>query len=60
LDGELAVAWPLTAHRTAQTQNKRTQIYMPKVGFKPTVPVFEGAKTVYALDHAATVIGVTS
>jgi hypothetical protein len=30
---------------------------MPRVGFEPTIPVFERAKTVHALDHAATVIG---
>jgi hypothetical protein len=30
---------------------------MPEVGFKPTIPVFERAKTVHALDRAATVIG---
>jgi hypothetical protein len=31
---------------------------MPQVGFEHTIPVFERAKTVYALDRAATVIGV--
>jgi hypothetical protein len=31
---------------------------MPRVGFEPTIPVFERAKTVHALDRAATVIGV--
>jgi hypothetical protein len=30
---------------------------MPRVGFEPTIPVFERAKTVNALDRAATVIG---
>jgi hypothetical protein len=30
---------------------------MTRVGFKPTIPVFERAKTVHALDRAATVIG---
>jgi hypothetical protein len=29
------------------------------VGFEPTIPVFERAKTVHALDRAATVIGIT-
>jgi hypothetical protein len=29
-----------------------------KVGFEPTIPVFERARTVHALDCAATVIGV--
>jgi hypothetical protein len=28
---------------------------MPRVGFEPTMPVFEGAKTVHTLDLAATV-----
>jgi hypothetical protein len=30
---------------------------MPQVIFEPTIPVFEWAKTVDALDRAATVIG---
>jgi hypothetical protein len=30
---------------------------MPRVGFEPTIPVFEWAKTVHALDLVATVIG---
>jgi hypothetical protein len=29
---------------------------MPRVGFEPTIPVFERAKTVDALDRAAAVI----
>jgi hypothetical protein len=29
---------------------------MPRVGFEPTITVFERAKTVHALDHVATVI----
>jgi hypothetical protein len=31
---------------------------MPWVGFEPTIPAFELAKTVHVLDRAATVIGV--
>jgi hypothetical protein len=31
---------------------------MPQVGFDPTIPVFERAKTVHVLDRVATVIGV--
>jgi hypothetical protein len=31
---------------------------MPRVGFEPTTPSFERAKTVYATDHAATVIDI--
>jgi hypothetical protein len=30
---------------------------MPQVGFEPTIPVVELAKTFHALDRAATVIG---
>jgi hypothetical protein len=30
---------------------------MSRVGFEPTTPVFERAKTVHAWDRAATVIG---
>jgi hypothetical protein len=30
---------------------------MPGVRFEPTIPVFERAKTVHALDRVATVIG---
>jgi hypothetical protein len=33
---------------------------MPQVGFEPTIPVFERAKMVYALDRAANVIGSKS
>jgi hypothetical protein len=38
-------------------QNKRTQTSTPLVGFEPTIPVFERAKTVHALDRAANVVG---
>jgi hypothetical protein len=31
---------------------------MPRMGFEPTTTVFERAKTVQALDHAATVISI--
>jgi hypothetical protein len=30
---------------------------MPRVGFDPTIAVFKRAKTVHALDRAATVMG---
>jgi hypothetical protein len=30
---------------------------MPRVGFEPTIPVFERAKIFHALDRAATMIG---
>jgi hypothetical protein len=51
------VARPLPTHKTTQTQNKSTETSMPRVGFEPTIPGFELAKTVHALDGAATVIG---
>jgi hypothetical protein len=55
--GDQPVARPLPAHRTTQTQHKRTQTSMPRVWFEPTIPVFERAKTVHALGRrAATVI----
>jgi hypothetical protein len=47
--GDQPVARPLPAHRTAQTQNKRTQTSIPQVGFEPTIPVFERAKTARSL-----------
>jgi hypothetical protein len=55
--GDQSVARPLPAHMTTQTQNNRTKTSMPQVGFEPTIPVFERAKTVHVLDRAATVIG---
>jgi hypothetical protein len=55
--GDQPVARPLPAYRTTQTQNKRTQTSIPRMAFEPTIPVFERAKTVHALDRAATVIG---
>jgi hypothetical protein len=58
--GDQPVARPLTTHRTTQKQNKRTWTSMPGVRFEPTTPEFERAKTVHALDRAATVIGMTT
>jgi hypothetical protein len=57
LSEDQPVARLLPAHRTAQTQNKFTQISMPLVGFEHTIPVLERAKTVHALGRVATVIG---
>jgi hypothetical protein len=48
----------LPTHRTTQIQNKLTQTSMPQVGFEPTTPVFARAKTIHAVDLAATVIGI--
>jgi hypothetical protein len=55
--GDQPVTRPLPTYRITQTQNKRPQTSMPWVGVEPTIPVFERAKTVHALDRAATVIG---
>jgi hypothetical protein len=38
-----------------KTQNKRSQASTPRVGIAPTTPMFGRAKTVHALDRAATV-----
>jgi hypothetical protein len=46
-------------HRTTQTQNKCKQIFVPLVRFEHTAPVSEWVKTVYALDRATTVIGIS-
>jgi hypothetical protein len=56
LGGDQPVGKQLPSHRTAETQNKRTQTTMPRVRFDPTIPVFERTKTDHALDRAATVI----
>jgi hypothetical protein len=56
--GDQPVARVLPVHRTTQTQNKRTQTSMPQVRFERTIPAFERAKTVHALDRALTMIGL--
>jgi hypothetical protein len=43
---------------TIYTQNKRRQTSMPQMGFEHTIPMLERAKTVHALNGAATVIGI--
>jgi hypothetical protein len=48
----------LPTHMTAQTQNTRIQTSMPHMGFEATIPASERAKTIHALDSAATVIGI--
>jgi hypothetical protein len=40
-----------------KTHTEHTQTSIPPVGFEPTIPVLERAKTVRALDRAATAIG---
>jgi hypothetical protein len=52
--GDEPVGRPLPAHRTAQTQIKRTQTSRPQLRLEPTIPVFEQLKTVHALDRGAT------
>jgi hypothetical protein len=52
--GNQPVARPLPTHRTTETQNKRTQISMPRVALELTTPVFERAKTVHALGRPHT------
>jgi hypothetical protein len=47
----------LCLHTGQHKHNKRTYTSVCGVGFKPTTPVFERAKTVHALDRAATVMG---
>jgi hypothetical protein len=58
--GDQPFARPLPAHRTAQTQNKRTQIPILQLGFELTISLFERAKVGHALDHAVTVIAVVT
>jgi hypothetical protein len=49
--GDQPVARPRYTHRTAPTQNKRTQISMPRVGFEPTTLALKRAKTVHTWDY---------
>jgi hypothetical protein len=56
LTGDQIVARSLPTHRTAQIKNKCRQTSMLKVGFEPTILAFERAKTVHALDRAASLI----
>jgi hypothetical protein len=48
-------ARPLPTHRTTQIQTS-----MPLARFEDTIPVFERAKRVHALDRAATVMGAVT
>jgi hypothetical protein len=48
---------PTYTQDNTKIEYTQTQTSMPPVGFKPTIPVFERAKTVHVLDLAATVIG---
>jgi hypothetical protein len=58
--GNQPIARPLPIHRTTETQNKRTQTSIPRVGFEPTIPAFERGKKVHVLDRAAAMIGTTT
>jgi hypothetical protein len=55
--GDQPVARPLPTHKPIYTQLTRSHKSMSLVGFEPTIPVFKQAKTVHALESAATVIG---
>jgi hypothetical protein len=48
---------PSECRYLTQTQIKHKQTSMPLVGFEPTIPALERAKTVYTLDRSAAVIG---
>jgi hypothetical protein len=52
------VARPLPTHR--RTQRINANAHYALVGLEPTIPAFNGAKTVHALERAVTVIGVMS
>jgi hypothetical protein len=56
--GDQPIVRLLPAYRTTQTRNKCTQSSILQVGFEPTIPVFERAKTGHVSDRAATVTGV--
>jgi hypothetical protein len=55
--GDEPVARQRSTQRITQTQSKRTQTSISRVGFELTIQVFGRVKTVHALDRAATVIG---
>jgi hypothetical protein len=54
--GDQLVARAPPTHET-QKQNKRRQTSMALVGFEPTIPGFERAKTIHVLDRTTTVMG---
>jgi hypothetical protein len=47
----------LTQYLYLHTQNILTQLVIPEVGFQSTIPVFERAKILHALDLSTSVIG---
>jgi hypothetical protein len=48
----------LYLHTGQHKQNKHTETFMPRLGFKPITIAFELAKRVHALDRADSVIGI--
>jgi hypothetical protein len=58
LEREIGPSQGRCLHAERYQQNKGTQTSMFRVGFETTIPVFERAKTVHALDRAATVIAI--
>jgi hypothetical protein len=57
LDGGSALCKAAAYTQGNTNTEKRKQTSMPLVGYEPTIPVFEWAKTVHALDRATTMIG---
>jgi hypothetical protein len=53
LDGGSTRRKAATYTQSQDKQNKRTQTFMPRVGFEPTDPVLVREKTVHASDRAA-------
>jgi len=51
--GDQPDASPLPTHRTTQHTKSPTHTSMPRVRFKPTIPVFDWPKTVRASDRSA-------
>jgi hypothetical protein len=56
--GDQPVSRLLPTNRTTQTHSKCRQTSIPRVGFKPTIPVFKQVKMVHALHRTVTVIGM--
>jgi hypothetical protein len=58
--GDQPFVRPLPTHTRQHKQNKHKQTSILQVGFEPTIPAFERAKTVNTLDSAATAVGMQS
>jgi hypothetical protein len=56
LDRESAHRKIPTYTKRIRKENRRTQIFISRVGFESTIIVFERAKTVHAFDRAVNVI----